>query len=178
MVLGILFAAGLLLLVSRVPRLSMLATPLKRLKAVGMGVRKALLQQNLLETDASKVMAEAKKAAVSSVYLAGGSSRDKELFTKCVKEFFAVIDNQRYILVKNKARQGLDGFYCVPECFAKRKEDAEQFAACLKPYIGEYELVYTRSEKGRELLLEGRVRALANRNERCLSHKKVKGALE
>lgn len=178
MVLGILFAAGLLLLVSRFPKLSMLATPLKRLKAVGMGVRKALLQQNLLETDASKVMAEAKKAAVSSVYLAGGSSRDKELFTKCVKEFFAVIDNQRYILVKNKARQGLDGFYCVPECFAKRKEDAEQFAACLKPYIGEYELVYTRSEKGRELLLEGRIRALANRNERCLSHKKVKGALE
>ena len=38
--------------------------------------------------------------------------------------------------------------------------------------------VYTRNEKGRELLLEGRVKALANREERCISHKKVKGALE
>ena len=156
----------------------MLATPMKRLKAFGMGIRKALLQQNLLETNKSKVMVETKKAAVSSIYLAGGSGRDKELFTKCVKEFFAVVDNQRYILVKSKNHQGLDGFYCVPECFAKRKEDAEQFAACVKPYIGAYDLVYTRNEKGRELLLEGRVRAMANREERCLSHKKVKSALE
>ncbi len=178
MILGILAAAGVLVLISKFPKLSMLATPMKRLKAFGMGIRKALLQQNLLETDTSRVMVETKKAATSSIYLAGGSSRDKELFTKCVKEFFAVIDNQRYILVKAKKHQGLDGFYCVPECFAKRKEDAEKFASCLKPYIGEYELVYTRSEKGRELLLEGRVRAMANRNERCLSHKKVKGALE
>ena len=39
--------------------------------------------------------------------------------------------------------------------------------------------MYTRNEKGRELLLEGGVKALAfaNREERCISHKKVK-ALE
>ena len=176
--LGIFTVVGIIALISKFPKLSTLATPMKRLKAFGMGIRKALLQQKLLETDASKVMVETRKPAVSSIYLAGGSSRDKELFTKCVKEFFAVIDNQRYILVKAKNHQGLDGFYCVPECFAKKKEDAEQFAACLKPYIGEYDLVYTRNEKGRELLLEGRVRAMANREERCLSHKKVKGALE
>ena len=45
-------------------------------------------------------------------------------------------------------------------------------------YIGGYDCVYTRNEKGRELLLEGRVKALANREERCIFHKKVKGALE
>mgnify|MGYP004664130525 CR=1 FL=1 len=38
--------------------------------------------------------------------------------------------------------------------------------------------VYTRNEKGRELLLEGGMKALANREERYISHKKVKGALE
>lgn len=176
--LGILTVVAIVVLITKFPKLSMLATPMKRLKAFGMGIRKALLQQNLLETNKSKVMVETKKAAVSSIYLAGGSGRDKELFTKCVKEFFAVVDNQRYILVKSKNHQGLDGFYCVPECFAKRKEDAEQFAACVKPYIGAYDLVYTRNEKGRELLLEGRVRAMANREERCLSHKKVKSAFE
>ena len=40
------------------------------------------------------------------------------------------------------------------------------------PYIGNYDCVYTRNEKGRELLLEGRVKALANREERCISRKK------
>lgn len=48
--------------------------------------------------------------------------------------------------------------------------------ACIR--ILETMTVYTRNEKGRELLLEGRVKALANREERCISRKKVKGALE
>ena len=63
-------------------------------------------------------------------------------------------------------------------CFPKKKEDAERFAKCMHTYIGSYDCVYTRNEKGRELLLEGRVKALANREERCISRKKVKGALE
>ena len=61
---------------------------------------------------------------------------------------------------------------------SKKKEDAERLQnACIR--ISEImTCVYTRNEKGRELLLEGRVKALANREERCISHKKVKGALE
>lgn len=89
-----------------------------------------------------------------------------------------MIDNQRYILVKRKGHKGLNGFYAIPNCFAKKKEDAERFEKCMHPYIGNYDCVYTRNEKGRELLLEGRVKALANREERCISRKKVKGALE
>ena len=112
------------------------------------------------------------------IYLSGGSGRDKALFAQCVNEFFDVIDNQRYILVKKKGHKGLNGFYAIPNCFSKKKEDAECFAKCMHPYIGGYDCVYTRNEKGRELLLEGRVKALANREERCISHKKVKGALE
>ena len=112
------------------------------------------------------------------IYLSGGSGRDKALFAQCVNEFFDVIDNQRYILVKKKGHKGLNGFYAIPNCFSKKKEDAERFAKCMHPYIGNYDCVYTRNEKGRELLLEGRVKALANREERCISHKKVKGALE
>lgn len=88
------------------------------------------------------------------------------------------IKTKGYILVKKKGHKGLNGFYAIPNCFSKKKEDAERFAKCMHPYIGNYDCVYTRNEKGRELLLEGRVKALANREERCISHKKVKGALE
>ncbi len=175
---GVLTVIGIVLLLKKVPMLSTLGTPMKRLKAFGMGIRRALLEQGLLEGDRSKVIAKTTKPTVSTVYLSGGSGRDKSLFAQCVKEFFAEIDNQRYILVKKKNHRGLDGFYCVPECFAKKKEDAEKFVACMKPYIGEYDLVYTRNEKGRELLLEGCVRAMANREARCVSRKAVKSALE
>ena len=135
-------------------------------------------EQQLLEETHCKVVAESPGPDNHIIYLSGGSGRDKALFAQCVNEFFDVIDNQRYILVKKKGRKGLNGFYAIPNCFSKKKEDAECFAKCMHPYIGGYDCVYTRNEKGRELLLEGRVKALANREERCISHKKVKGALE
>lgn len=138
----------------------------------------SLEEQQLLEETHCKVETESNGPDNHIIYLSGGSGRDKALFAQCVNEFFDVIDNQRYILVKKKGHKGLNGFYAIPNCFSKKKEDAERFAKCMHPYIGNYDCVYTRNEKGRELLLEGRVKALANREERCISHKKVKGALE
>lgn len=174
----ILIVCGIVAGMIRFPKVFMLGSPLRRLKAFGNGIRKALELQNLMEEPHSKVVTENAGPDIHTVYLSGGSGRDKALFAQCINEFFAAIDNQRYLLVKAKGHRGLDGFYAVPECFAKRKEDAQNFAQCMKPYIGNYELVYTRNESGRALLLEGRVRALANREERCISRKKVKGALE
>lgn len=178
LILGVLGLGLVIVLLKKVPTLFMLGTPLKRLKACGMGIRRALAAKHLLEDPNCRVAAVAKSATVQEVYLTGKSSRDKQLFTQCIQEFFAELDNQRYILVKNGSHDSLDGFYCVPECFAKKKEDAEQFNAFLRPYIGDYELVYTRNEHGRELLLEGRLKALANREERCRTRKSVKSALE
>ena len=169
---------GLTGIIMRFPKIFMLGSPLKRLKAFGNGIRKALEEQRLLEETHCKVVAESLGPDHHIIYLSGGSGRDKALFAQCVNEFFDVIDNQRYILVKRKNRKGLNGFYAIPNCFSKKKEDAERFAKCMHPYIGNYDCIYTRNEKGRELLLEGRVKALANREERCISHKKVKGALE
>ena len=162
--------------IQNVPKLLTLGTPVKRLRACGMGIRKALLQQGLLESRKATVAAEMTKENVSSVYLCGGTSRDKTVFAQCVQEFFADINDQRYILVKKRNRKGDDGFYSVPECFAKKKEDAEIFAACVTPYIGEYDLVYTRNGKGQELLLEGRVKSLAREGEQSVTKKVVKEA--
>lgn len=173
-----LILVGLTGVVLRFPKVFMLWSPLKRLKAFGNGIRKALEEQQLLEETHCKVVAESLGPDNHIIYLSGGSGRDKALFAQCVSEFFDEIDNQRYILVKSKGHKGMNGFYAIPNCFSKKKEDAERFAKTMHPYIGNYNCVYTRNEKGRELLLEGRLKALANREERYISHKKVKGALE
>ena len=173
-----LILVGLTGVVLRFPKVFMLWSPLKRLKAFGNGIRKALEEQQLLEETHCKVVAESPGPDNHIIYLSGGSGRDKALFAQCVNEFFDEIDNQRYILVKSKGHKGMNGFYAIPNCFSKKKEDAERFAKTMHPYIGNYNCVYTRNEKGRELLLEGRMKALANREERYISHKKVKGALE
>ena len=173
-----LILVGLTGVVLRFPKAFMLWSPLKRLKAFGNGIRKALEEQQLLVEIHCKVVAESSGPDNHIIYLSGGSGRDKALFAQCVNEFFDEIDNQRYILVKSKGHKGMNGFYAIPNCFSKKKEDAERFAKTMHPYIGNYNCVYTKNEKGRELLLEGRMKALANREERYISHKKVKGALE
>lgn len=111
-------------------------------------------------------------------YLSGGTGHDKVLFAKCIFEFFEALDNQRYILYNPKRKGKMDGYFVVPELFAKRKEDAYLFAQYMKPFIGDYQVIYTRNEEGRKILLEGRIHALANKEERCITRKKVKGALE
>ena len=166
--------ANILYGLSRLPKVLQLRNAPKRLKAFGNGIRKALLVQGLLEGAGSKVEVESNDMGTQCVYLSGGTGRDKALFTKCVKELFGVIDNQRYILVKQGAFRGENSFYAVPECFGKKREDAEKFFACIKPYIGKFDLVYTRNETGRQLLLEGRMKALANKNSKNHSRKKLK----
>lgn len=163
---------------TRVPKVLQLKNAKSRLLSIGNGIRKALLVRGLLEGAGSRVQVDdgmdEKGMQTQTIYLSGGTGRDKTLFTQCLNELFGVIDNQRYILVKDSKLRGEDAFYAVPECFAKRKEDASSFYECIKPYIGKYNLVYTRNEAGRSLLLEGRMKALANKKANTSARKKVK----
>ncbi len=163
---------------TRIPKVLQLKNAKSRLLSIGNGIRKALLVQGLFEAGGSKVKVDSgvddNGMQTQSVYLSGGTGRDKALFTQCLNELFGVIDNQRYILVKNSRLRGEDAFYAVPEVFGKRREDAEKFYECIKPYIGKYNLVYTRNEAGRQMLLEGRMKALANKKAKTNSRKKVK----
>ena len=145
----------------------------KRLHAFGSGIRKALVSLHLMESGNSRVVVETEGAS-QQIYLSGGTGRDKALFTKCLNEFFGEIENQRYLLVRTGKFRGQYDFYAVPECFAKRKEDVQLFYDCIKPYMGNYDLVYTRNENGRKVLLEARMKSIANLKNKIKSRKKVK----
>jgi len=176
--LGVLASVGLvadvIYALTKLPRFFQLMNAEKRLFAFGNGVRKALLKLGLMESAKSKVKVEGKGLEMQTVYLSGGTGRDKTLFTKCIKELFGQIEDQRYLLVRSSKLRGAYDFYAVPECFAKRKEDATLFYECIKPYMGKYELVYTRSENGRQVLLEARMKTLANKKNKTKSYKQVK----
>ena len=154
-------------------------SPYKRLQSLGEQIRKALLDSGHLADDQSRVhVEEDKENYMVFAYLKGGSMRDKELFAQTVGEFFAPVDNQRYLLKAEKVRQGQSPYYVVPSLFDKRKEEAQKFLDFLRPTIGRYHLVYTRTEAGRKILLEARIKALSNKNDRTLTKKKVKSQLE
>ena len=154
-------------------------SPYKRLQSLGEQIRKALLDLGHLTDDQSCVRVEEdKENYMIFAYLKGGSMRDKELFAQTVGEFFAPVDNQCYLLKAEKAQQGQSPYYAVPSLFDKRKEEAQKFLDFLTPTIGRYHLVYTRTEAGRQILLEARIQALSNKNDRALTKKKVKSRLE
>ncbi|MFI3168592.1 MAG: DEAD/DEAH box helicase family protein [Faecalibacterium sp.] len=163
--------------VFRCKKLITFASPFRRLKAFGEGMRKALLEANHLEGYEHRVEVQS-ESVIYNLYLVGGSGYDKALFAQCMDEMFSDIDNQRYILYAPRRKHRMDGYFAIPRIFTKRKEDAVCFANVMRRYIGKYEVVYTRNPEGRKILLKGRKHALANRQNRALRKKKVKSALE
>ena len=172
-------AACLLFLAFATSRYLLYKSPYRRMQFLGEQIRKALLDSGHLIDDQSRVQVEEDKDNyMVFAYLKGGSMRDKELFAQTVGEFFAPVDNQRYLLKADKVRQGQSPYYVVPSLFDKRKEEAQKFLDFLRPIIGRYHLVYTRTEAGRKILLEARIQALSNKNDRTLTKKKVKSRFE
>ena len=170
---------SLVLLTIALVRYFFYKSPYVRLRQVGEGIRNAMLKMGHLSDDQSRVQVEEDKDSYCVfAYLKGGSMRDKELFSQTLGEFFAPVDNQRYLLVAQKTPAGQSKYFVVPSLFEKRKEDAQLFLDAVAPHIGNYQLVYTRNEAGRKILLEARLKSLANKNDRIITKKKVKSALK
>ena len=170
---------SLVLLTIALVRYFFYKSPYVRLRQAGEGIRNAMLKMGHLSDDQSRVQVEEDKDSYCIfAYLKGGSMRDKELFSQTLGEFFAPVDNQRYLLVAQKAPAGQSKYFVVPSLFEKRKEEAQLFQNAVAPHIGNYQLVYTRNEAGRKILLEARLKSLANKNDRIITKKKVKSALK
>ncbi|MDR1017222.1 MAG: hypothetical protein LBM02_00775 [Lachnospiraceae bacterium] len=155
-----------------------LTSPIRKLKIFGNGIREAMLQKEILSTENCKVVVEGKTEIVHNIFLKGGSSKDKNDFSMCIKNFLDPLDNQRYILYSEKNKNNRFGYFSVPELFEKKREDAELFYSCMKKYMGPYKLIYTRNAAGRKILLKGRVKAYGNIEKRYEEGEEVKGALE
>ena len=155
-------------------------SPYKRLELFAEAVRKALLASGHLQTQNCKarVVRGDKNSIQTATYLKGGTLREKEIFAQALSEFFAPIENQRYILRATTWVNDQTKYFAVPSMFDKRKEDVIAFVANIEKYIGSYEIIYTRNVEGRHILLDARLNALGNKQERTFSKKKVTSKLK
>ena len=155
-------------------------SPYKRLELFAEAVRKALLASGHLQTQNCKarVVRGDKNSIQTATYLKGGTLREKEIFAQALSEFFAPIENQRYILRAMTWVNDQTKYFAVPSMFDKRKEDVIAFVANIEKYIGSYEIIYTRSVEGRHILLDARLNALGNKQDRTFSKKKVTSKLK
>lgn len=155
-------------------------SPYKRLETFGKAIHQALLDSGQIETkeSAPRVAKDSKRAIYNAIYLKGASMREKEIFAQAMTEFFAPVENQRYILKACHKVKDQTEFFAVPSMFEKRKADAESFLRQIQKSLGKYDLIYTRSVQGRPILLEARIKALGNKQERTVKHKKIMSTLE
>lgn len=156
-----------------------MATPFRYLRSIGKGVLKALQESGMITSRGVRLQVEEEEGLAGYLYLEEGTEREKDVFAQCIMEFFGEVDNQRYLLKANKGGPKLCRYFCVPEVFGKRKEDAQLFAGCIGKYMGPCELIYTRNEAGRKELLEARISSFANKSSRCMNkRKKIKSLWE
>lgn len=174
------FLLALLVLAIFLGRYFIYKSPYKRLEIFGKAIHQALLDSGQIETkeSAPRVVKDSKQAIYNAIYLKGASMREKEIFAQTMTEFFAPIENQRYILKACHKVNDQTEFFSVPSMFEKRKADAESFLRHIQKNLGKYDLIYTRSVQGRPILLEARIKALGNKQERTVTHKKVMSTLE
>lgn len=161
-------------------RYAIYKSPYKRLEIFGKAIYQALLDAGQIETkeSAPRVVRNSKQALYNAIYLKGASMKEKEIFAQAVTEFFAPIENQRYILKASHKVIDQTEYFAVPSMFEKRKTEATDFLEHVQKTLGKYELIYTRNPQGRHILLEARIKALGNKQERTITRKKVMSTLE
>lgn len=149
-----------------------MSSPYRFMQSIGKGVLQALQRKGDVLSKQVSVGVEENVGLMSYIYLKGGTEREKDVFAQAVYEMFGAVDNQRYLLKAKRKVSRLCKYYCVPELFGKKKEDAALFKSCIAKYIGPYELSYTKNGDGKKVLLEGRIHSFTNKNVNCVEKRK------
>ena len=152
-------------------------SPKGTLKTLSNCMLKTLKDLEVIESKKAKVKVESQDVANINlnVHLENASLREQNLFASLIKEMLSPIKNPRYLFIKKRF-----GFYSYrhsfncPSVIDKNKTNAKTLEQHLKLCGGSYQLVYTRNEKGRKLLLKCRRKSITNINATYIGrHKKT-----
>ena len=179
-VLLILFVVFGGLLIKYAIRMYRFFTPESSLKQIGSAVLKALRQIGEVQSYDAKAKTETYELGFTACYLDGGTTYEKNLFAGCIAEMFDIIDNPRYLLVREPRFPARSTeYFSVPEIFGSRKENAEFLVRCIQKIAPNYHLQFTRNPEGRRILLKARAHSFVSRNGRQINQKrKIKSKWE
>lgn len=131
--------------------------PKEQLRSVVKTLIKSLCDSNIIKTQYRDIKIQSKdiKDNVSiELSINGVTTHENNIIITSLEEIFSDIDSQRYILINKKRK--IDTYYNVPNILATNKELAQRFHSNWIKYIGDSNLIYTKSLDGRKILLEAR----------------------
>lgn len=137
----------------------------KDIKGIGNAVLFTLYELNYMDTPMQQVTVAVKGDLESEIVfsISGCSNYESTLFINTLREVLDPIDNPRYLIVKNfYNNKALHGYFAVPELFGGKKANSAVFLKHWIKQVGTSKLIYTRNEKGRQLLLNARLKHITN----------------
>lgn len=149
------------------------------LKQVGKAVLATLRHIDIIQTSKWRVGVSTEKGEWGEVScsLKGATIYEKSIFLDAVGEVLDPIKNPRYLIERRSRWAGIlrKDYHAVPKLIGRKKPHAEHFAKMWKKRVGASKLIFTRTGKGREMLLHAREhsmsRAFQRRSERISSWK-------
>jgi superfamily II DNA or RNA helicase len=136
------------------------------LRQIGRAVTEALCEAGFIETPVQKLKVNVSKADDGTFYLSltGCSFYESSIFSDCVAEVLAPIDQPRYLVLRQGRFLGTsrDDYHAVPARFGAKKSLANVFLKHWQKRLGASELIYTRNDMGRRRLLKARTKAFSS----------------
>ena len=144
--------------------------PVRSVRTLAECVLKAMQEVHIV-SEGGRVKVEADNQGVFiRAELLNASVHDQNLFHGAIKDLLSPIENPRYLLIPRGKFGGYRYRYALacPEVLGTRSEYAECLARKLRRSMGNIETVYTRTEKGRKLILTCRKASYITYNDEIL----------
>ena len=116
---------------------------------------KALQHCGMIQPQALLIL-EQKKQPLG--YLTSVTTKQKELFSRCLEEMLGPVNNPRYLICYQKGRKQTC-YMSVPEILGQQKSNAMQLIQQLNEFHLDFQLLFTRTKEGRKILLKARVQS-------------------
>jgi hypothetical protein len=180
MVLGIvLFIVNMAFFSLVLTRILHFISPYKTIKTLGNCILRTLVDLGEIKSRKAKFVIQPRDSdEILKCALVDGTTYEKTIFARSIEELLTSIDNPRYLLIKQYRILffKLNDFgqsYACPSIIASKKENVEIFEEHLHNQAGRFSIQFTRSEKGRKVLLKCRRKSYINRNEVFVKGKKI-----
>lgn len=161
-----------------VVNLSRMLSPVKTIRMLGDCILGTLIDLGEVTSRKARFVIKADKESVNiHCALINATTYEKNIFAQAMSELLSSIENPRYVFIKQSFLFGIpfrnvSQSYACPTIISSKKEDVEILSDHLQRKTGKFHIQYTRSEKGRKILLRCRKKSYINRNEVFIRGKK------
>lgn len=151
-------------------RLARILSPKRTVTAIAEAMLASLRQAGHIRSLGAKIRVTATpEDSVISFGLRQATIHEQNLFAEAMRETLSPIQNPKYVLVKKRGKgYRYTQSYACPSILASNKEDAQLLCQNLGHLLGRFELLYTYTPEGREVLWKCCCRSYINANEEII----------